>query len=254
MLSGSRYGSYLRGLLCDLKQGDGEGISTYTSNDNPRTDNNSTHPSWLHLLEQGKDPLLTEGKANEPNPPTSIKSLTVLQDAQEEGKNPLFGLLSTLRMELRFNTEKATEVSLHSGSPGTLTAVLWITSPCSFWPRRNPTPHWLTSSCRSGGHNTACLTSLVPKAPRTTTEKGTFTFSFTNNQQKHKPDMVAYAHNLMLGRWGRRIACLRPFGSYKVGSRPAHLSGEPDLNIWWAPRQRLFHVWCSNWVPRSLSQ
>lgn len=32
----SRYGSYLHGLLSDLKQGDSEGISTYMSNDNPR--------------------------------------------------------------------------------------------------------------------------------------------------------------------------------------------------------------------------
>lgn len=29
MLNGSRYGSYLHGLLSDLKQGDSEGISTY---------------------------------------------------------------------------------------------------------------------------------------------------------------------------------------------------------------------------------
>lgn len=44
-LNGSRNGSYLRVLLSDLKQGDSEGISTYTSHDNPRIDDNSTHPS-----------------------------------------------------------------------------------------------------------------------------------------------------------------------------------------------------------------
>lgn len=158
MLNGSRYGSYLRGLLCDLKQGDGEGISTYTSNDNPRTDDNSTHPSWLHLLEQGKDPLLTEGKANEPNPPTSIKSLTVLQDTQEEGKNPLFGLLSTVRMELRFYTEKATEVSLHSRSPAH-----WLL--CSYWSQSAQREPRHTDCCALG-HQPLHL--LAQKKPHTT--------------------------------------------------------------------------------------
>lgn len=138
MLNRSRYGSYLRGLLSDPKQGDSEGISTYTSNENPRTDDNSTHPSWLRLWEQGRDPLLTEGKANEANPPDSIKSLTILQDTQE-GKSSWVAIHS--ENGARFYTEKATEVSLHSGSSGTLTAVLPVTSPCTSWHRRNPTPH-----------------------------------------------------------------------------------------------------------------
>lgn len=170
MLNGSRYGSYLRGLLSDPKQGDSEGISTYTSNDNPRTDDNSIHFSWLRLWEQGRDPLLTEGKANEPNPQNSIKSLTILQDTQE-GKSSWVAIHS--ENGARFYTEEPRHTDCCAPSH----------QPLHFLAQKKP--H--TTSCRSSSHNTACLTNLFPKAPRATTEKGSHILDLLY--------MVAHAHN-----------------------------------------------------------